>query len=106
MEWVKYIVAILSGIATAIPLVVKLVKVVEDSVRERNWSKLLGLVMNLMESAETMFDEGTTRKAWVMQYVEAMSDSVDYDIDMEVVSELIDSLCAMSKQVNSPEKAV
>lgn len=106
MKWLEFIIAILSGMATTIPLIIKLVKVVEDSIRERNWDKLLKLVMNLMESAESMFDDGASRKEWVLQYVDAMSDSVDYDIDMEVVSGLIDNLCSMSKQLNTREKAV
>jgi hypothetical protein len=34
--------------------------------------------------------------------VKASADTVDYDIDMEVISKLIDDLCNMSKKVNAP----
>lgn len=106
MEWVRLILALIVGIATAIPLIAKLIDMVEQYVRERNWSKLLKLVMDLMGTAEGMFDNGIIKKNWVLESVAALSDTVDYDIDMEEVSALIDSLCAMSKQVNYSAKAV
>ena len=38
--------------------------------------------------------------------VKASSETVNYDIDMSVISKLIDDLCDMSKSVNAPmEKA-
>lgn len=101
-EWLKYLVAILSGLATCIPLAVKLVEYVRKATKERNWNQLLSLVMELMETAETMFDDGASRKQWVMSMIEAASGKVNYDIDMAVVGELIDSLCDMSKIVNAP----
>jgi len=37
--------------------------------------------------------------------VKASSETVNYDIDMEVISKLIDDLCRMSKTVNAPVEA-
>ena len=105
MEWVKYVVAILTGLATAIPLVIKLVEYVKKAVKEKNWNKLLDMVMSLMEEAERKFDDGATRKEWVMAMVKSSADSINYDIDMEAVSELIESLCEMSKIVNKENAA-
>ena len=105
MEWVKYVVAILTGLATAIPLVIKLVEYVQKAVKEKNWNKLLDLVMSLMEEAEKKFEDGATRKEWVMAMVKSSADSINYDIDMEAVSELIESLCEMSKIVNKENAA-
>lgn len=105
MEWMKYVVAILTGLATAIPLVIKLVEYVQKAVKEKNWNKLLDLVMSLMEEAEKKFDDGATRKEWVMAMVKSSADSINYDIDMEAVSELIESLCEMSKIVNKENAA-
>lgn len=105
MEWMKYVVAILTGLATAIPLVVKLVEYVQKAVKEKNWNKLLDLVMSLMEEAEKKFEDGATRKEWVMAMVKSSADSINYDIDMEAVSELIESLCEMSKIVNKENAA-
>lgn len=105
MEWMKYVVAILTGLATAIPLVVKLVEYVQKAVKEKNWNKLLDLVMSLMEEAERKFDDGATRKEWVMAMVKSSADSINYDVDMEAISALIESLCDMSKIVNGEKAA-
>lgn len=102
MNWIEIIVAILTGLATCIPLVWKLIEYVKKAVKEKNWNELLKLIMNLMSEAEKKFDDGATRKEWVLAMVQASSDTINYDIDIELVSALIDSLCDMSKTVNSP----
>ena len=99
-EIIELIIAILSGLAAAIPLVVKLVEYVQKATREKNWSKVLDLVMDLMAVAETKFTTGAERKEWVLMSVKAMSDTIDYDINMDEISKLIDALCDMSKVVN------
>lgn len=104
MKWYEILVNILSGIAVAIPLVVKLVEYVQKAMREKNWSKLLTLVMQFMAEAEEKFDNGADRRAWVLDMIAASADVVDYDIDIEEVGKLIDSLCAMSKKVNAPKE--
>ena len=104
MEWMKLLIAILSGLITAIPLVVKLVEYVQKAIKEKNWNELLRMVMNYMETAESKFDNGADSKEWVLAMVKASADTVNYDIDMNAVSDLIDSLCNMSKTVNAPEK--
>ena len=103
MEWYTLLVSVLSGLAVTIPLVIKLVEYVKKAIQERNWNKLLALVMKLMAEAEEKFDNGADRKEWVLGMVGASADIVDYDIDLEQVAELIDSLCAMSKKVNAPK---
>lgn len=97
---VNIIVSVLSGIAACIPLVVQLVKYVKQSVQEKNWNQLLKLVTNLMEEAEKKFSTGAERKEWVLAMVKSSADTVNYPVDLDVVSELIDSLCSMSKIVN------
>ena len=67
---VSLIVAVLTGLAACIPLAVKLVQYIQKAVQEKNWGALLGLVVDLMEEAETKFDEGATRKEWVMAMVQ------------------------------------
>lgn len=101
MEWVKLIVSVLAGIATCIPLVVELVKYVQQAVKEKNWNKMLDLVLDLMEDAETLFEDGTSRKEWVLAMVKASADTLNYDVDVSAVGDMIDSLCAMSKVVNA-----
>ena len=102
MEWYEILISVLTGLATAIPLVIKLVEYVKKSIKEKNWDKLLTLVMNLMKEAESKFDNGIERKEWVLMMVKASADTIDYDIDLDAVSELVDSLCAMTKIVNAP----
>lgn len=104
MEWYEIVINILSGLVIAIPLVIKLVEYVKKAVKEKNWSKLLNLVMKLMAEAESKFDNGADRRTWVLDMVEASADIVDYDIDIEQVGKLIDSLCDMSRAVNPPVK--
>lgn len=103
MEWVQLAIAIISGLAAAIPLVIKLVEYVQKATKEKNWNKMLALVIDLMEEAETKFAEGADRKEWVLAMVKASADTINYDVDIEVIGAMIDSLCAMSKVVNAPE---
>ena len=102
MEWINYVISILSGLAVAIPLVIKLVEYVQKSIKEKNWNKLLDLVMKLMSEAETKFESGADKKEWVIAMVKASADTINYDIDINAVGDLIDSLCDMANVVNAP----
>lgn len=104
MEWYEILISILSGLVATIPLVIKLVEYVKKAIQEKNWSQLVALVMNLMAEAEDKFDNGQDRKSWVMGAVEAAAKTINYPVDLEQVSTLIDDLCAMSKLVNSPKE--
>lgn len=103
MEWYEIVISILSGLVAVIPLVVKLVEYVQKAAKEKNWNDLLKLVMNLMEQAEGKFDNGEERKEWVLMMVKASADTINYDIDLDQVSKMIDSLCEMTKVVNAPK---
>lgn len=103
-DWINLVVTVLAGLATAIPLVIQLVKFVQKAIKEKNWKDLLELVTNLMKEAELKFDNGTDRKEWCLMMVKASADTINYDIDLEHVSNLIDSLCAMSRVVNAPKE--
>lgn len=106
MDWVNVVVSILSGLAVVIPLVVELVKWVKKAVQEKNWSKLITLIMTFMSEAEKMFSTGEERKNYVLMAIKASADTINYTIDMEQVSKLIDELAAMSKIVNAPVEKV
>ena len=97
----QFICIILAGAATAVPLVLQLVKYVRTAVEEHNWTRLLELVLGLMEKAEMIFDTGEQRKAYVMTAVKNLSDSIGYEMEEAELSELVDSLCDMSKIVNA-----
>ena len=102
MEYTDLIIAIIAGLATAIPLVIKLVEYVRKSVQEKNWGQLVSLVIDLMEEAETKFEDGATRKEWVMAMAKAAAESINYKIDEDALSKMIDALCDMTKVVNAP----
>ena len=106
MNWVEIVVSILSGLAVCIPLVVQLVNVVRTSVKEKNWSQIVTIVLDLMKQAETLFAEGAARKAWVMAGVESAAKSINYNYDevaKQKVSDMIDAICATAKVVNAEE---
>lgn len=99
---VNLVVAVLTGLAACIPLAVKLVQYVQKATQEKNWSSLLGLVVDLMEEAEVKFSDGATRKEWVMAMVQTSAEYINYPVDTEALSEMIDALCDMTKIVNPP----
>lgn len=103
MDWLeilKYIAAIASGLAAAIPLVIQLVKYIKQAVKEKNWGVVLEKVMKLMETAETKFKDGAERKEWVLAMLKASADGINYDIDYDAIADMIDSLCDMSNVIN------
>lgn len=99
---VNLVVAVLTGLAACVPLAVKLVQYVQKATQEKNWGALLGLVVDLMEEAEVKFADGATRKEWVMAMVQTSAEYINYPLDTEALSELIDALCDMTKVVNPP----
>jgi hypothetical protein len=103
MEWYEILVSILSGLAVTIPLVVQLVRYVEAATKEKNWGKVLDLVIDLMEQAEVQFDKGSDKRAWVLSMIEASASSLNYNIDLEQIGRLIDALVALTKNVNVPK---
>lgn len=98
--WIQAIISILSGIAVLVPLMAKLIDYVKTSTKEKNWNQMLKLVMNLMAEAENKFDEGADKKEWVMGELKAMAGTLNYDIDWNVVSDMIDKICDVSKEIN------
>ena len=106
MSWVDIVVSIMSGLAVCIPLVVKLVNVVSTYVKEKNWSQIVAIVLDLMKEAETLFSDGATKKAYVMASVESAAKSINYNYDevaKQKVSDMIDAICATAKIVNTKE---
>ena len=98
--WLQAIISVLSGIAVLVPLIVKLADYIQKAAKEKNWNQMLKLVMNLMAEAEELYDTGAERKEWVLQELHAVADTLNYDIDWVVVSDMIDALCDMAHEVN------
>lgn len=99
---VSMIVAILTGLAACIPLAVKLAQYAQKAVQEKNWGAFLGLAVDLIQQAEQKFSDGATRKEWVMAMVKTSAEYINYPVDSDALSNLIDALVSMSKTVNVP----
>jgi hypothetical protein len=104
MEWLEIILAIISGIAACIPLVIKLIDYVKALAKEKNWGKLIVIVSNLMAEAETLYADGASKKDYVIKSVLAMSKTIDYPVDEEMLEELVNNLAALSKKINIDKK--
>lgn len=98
--WIELIIAVLSGLVATIPLVAQLVKWVRAAVLEKNWSKVMQLVLNLMTEAEKNYATGAERKEYVMGSIEQIRGVLDYEVDMNAISDMIDSIVAASKTIN------
>lgn len=101
MEWAQMAVSILTGIAAAIPLAAQLVKYVKKARMEKNWSKMIDLVVSLMQEAEGKLTVGADKKQWVLAMVKASADTIDYEVNLQQIGDLIDSLCDMSRVLNA-----
>lgn len=104
MDIVNLIVAIVSGIATCIPLVIQLVKYIKEAAKSKNWSALMALVLNLMQEAEFKFSTGEERKQFVLDSIKSMEGTLNYDIDETVVASMIDSVIDATKKINVDKK--
>ena len=105
--WIQIAISILSGIAVAIPPIIKLVNVVKDSVKEKNWNLLMKMTMDYMTEAEKNIASGAERKEWVMSMVIASAANINYpmtDDDVKKIEDLIDSICDASKILNNSEE--
>ena len=98
--WIEIVIAVLTGLATCIPLAIKLVEVIKDSVRNKNWTPMMQLVLRLMAEAEENYSTGVEKKEYVLDSINAMKDSLNYDIDMDAVGSLIDAIILTSKKIN------
>lgn len=101
MEFIaKYVPQILVGIAVLIPLMVALIKYVQKAAEDKNWNVIVKMILDLMVQAEQDYATGAERKEYVINALKVVSRTVDFEIDWDKVSDLIDSLCEMAKEVN------
>lgn len=104
MEYSELIVAIVSGIIVCVPMVIQLINYVKELAKEKNWRKLIVIASNFMVEAETLYPDGASKKEYVINSIMAISNTIDYPIDKVMLSELIDSLVALSNKINTDKK--
>ena len=108
VNWVQLITAVLAGLATAIPLVIKLYNTVKEATRSKNWNLLMKMAMDYMKEAEKNYASGADRKAWVLSMIRASAVNINYDLteeDIKKLEDLIDAICDASKVINNSDKA-
>lgn len=99
--WMNIILPIISGLVATIPLVIKLIDVTKKSVKEKNWAPLMQLVLKLMTEAEKNYSTGAEKKTYVIDSIAAVKDTLNYEVDMKVVEEMIDSIIEATKKINT-----
>ena len=99
--WVQIIVPIFTGLVACVPLVIKLVEWINKAMKEKNWTALMQLVLKLMTEAETNYATGAERKEYVMDSIDAIKETLNYDVDMKVVGDMIDSIIDATKKINT-----
>ena len=104
MNIITWILEHITAVAAVIGLICSTVIYVGKAVKGQNWGAFWALVIADMTAAEGMFDTGVERKEWVMSMLAAHAKSCNYPLDqaaIEKISDMIDSLCDMSKVVNA-----
>lgn len=107
MEIWDFIACILSGLIVCIPLVDRLIRVTKETVRKRNWDKLVSMLADYMAQAEVLIENNAARKEWVIGMIRLGARQIEYELDEEDITNigiLIDQLCTMAKTVNSNTK--
>lgn len=102
-DWLELIVEFITGLAIIIPLVIELVKKTKEAIKEKNWSEIVKVAIDLMVSVEGKHRDGEEKKAWVLEGVRVASQSIDYNYDAiaeQKISDMIDAVCKASKSIN------
>ena len=103
MEWYEILISVLTGLTVIIPLGIQLAQWIQKAVREKNWNRIIVMVIEYMETAETMFATGAERKSWVIEMLKTSAKVSNFDLTEEnllKISELIDKMCELSKKIN------
>jgi aryl-alcohol dehydrogenase-like predicted oxidoreductase len=101
MEILDMILSIVTGVAACIPLVIQLVKYIKELAKSKNWTVMMQMVLKLMAEAETNFKEGAEKKEYVLDSVKALESTLNYDVDIDKVGAMIDSIVEATKKINT-----
>lgn len=104
MDVLNLIVSILVGLSATIPLIIKLVQTIKEAMKSKNWTSFMQLVLQLMTDAEKNFVTGAERKQYVVDAIKAMEKTLNYDIDEDVLNEMIDAVIKATKTININNK--
>ena len=99
--WTTIILPIISGLVACVPLVIKLIDVTKKNAKGKNWTAVMQLVLKLMVEAEENYRTGAERKEYVLDSIKAMQDTLNYEIDLDAIGTMIDSIAKSSKKINT-----
>lgn len=98
--WTNIILPILSGLVAVIPLVIKLVEISQKFIKEKNWTMVMQLVLKLMAEAEENYETGAERKEYVLDSIKALQGTLNYEVDLDAIGVMIDSIVLATKKIN------
>lgn len=98
--WTTIILPIISGLVAVTPVVIKLIEYVQKASKEKNWQAVVNVVLALMKEAEQNCTDGASKKQYVMSSIKAMEKTLQYDVDEDAISELIDAVIDATKKIN------
>lgn len=101
MDLLKYIIYSIPDFMIILFLIIQLITFIKKAIKEKNWSIILKMLIDYMKSAEEMFESGADKKAWVLKMIQSFAETINYNLDLDLISQKIDELCEMSKVVNS-----
>ena len=97
--WLGFIIALCAAIVTLVPLGIKLYRHLSDATNSGDWSTIITLLIKLMGEAKDKFEHGAEKKEWVMGQLRVIAHELNYNLDEEAVSKLIDAICDLGKHL-------
>lgn len=98
--WTTIILPIISGLVACVPLVIKIVEMSKKVTKEKNWTVVMQLVLKLMSEAEQNYTSGAERKEYVLDSIKAIQGTLNYEVDLDAIGAMIDSIAKASKSIN------
>lgn len=99
--WLSILASAFTVLGVVIPLIFSLVKYVKIAIKEKNWRKLFNLVLRFIAEAEEYTNlSGEGKKQFVMESIEEMADTINYEISYEELSAMIDNIIDITNKVN------
>lgn len=90
----------LSLFAACVAFAVRLYKRIKESIKEKGETAVLDAVLPLVEIAETLGGSGEDKKSFVLSKLGEYAENNDIEFDAGGVSDKIEQLIELTKQVN------
>lgn len=91
---------IIIGVGVCFAFVVQFIKRFTIAIKEKDFGKIMELILDLIPEAEERFSTGAERKEYVMSNIKSISATLGYKVDEDRISEMIDAVITLTKKVN------